>query len=124
MNFIRAKCPRERERERDVASRLRCVHDRERRTEEGEWSGEDVYDYVRRESLNIARPSESECGGHCHVRLFTIRDIYHSRSKLSNGNSVSQWDSNGSVNVGWIRHQVLLRHACGGCNHLVTEVAA
>ena len=128
MSFIRVKClrerERERERERDVASRLRCAHDRERRTEKSERSGEDVYDYVWQKSHNITSPSKSECGGHCHVRLFIIRDIYHSRSQLSSGNSISQWDSGRGITAGWIRLQVLLRHACGGCNHLVTEVAA
>lgn len=123
-NFIRVKVP-ERERERDVASRLRCAHDRECRTEESEWSGEGLYDYVQRVFFNatqqgragklswlrIPRAMEHQCWR--YIRNY----IYWNENPNDHGGNrrcfVSVWP-----------HQVLLRHACGGCNHLVTEVAA
>lgn len=112
MNFIRAKCPRERERERDVASRLRCAHDRERRTEKSEWSGESVYDY--REYWALARDN-----GHCRivptlgVPQCAIPKFYNQRGIWNYSPLCIDWT--------W---QMGIRHACGGCNHLVTEVAA
>lgn len=112
MNFIRAKCPRERERERDVASRLRCVHDRECRTEESEWSGEDVYDY-RERWVPMQREWRSWVVPNFGVRSTPIPKLHNQRGIWNYSPLCIDWT--------W---QMGIRHACGECNHLVTEVAA